>query len=139
MSGLSCPRVKHLARLKHIARCPVDKLECASQFPEQKAPTKIAAFTDADWASNVHDRRSVDVVHLFFGRTLLQTSTCTDSSQQRGVGVPQSYSALPYAVYDGSGDADGQIGSTRNELMVRKRTRETSGITLALAARTDSG
>ena len=33
--------------------------------------------TDTGWASNVDDRRSVDTVHLFFGRALLETSTCT--------------------------------------------------------------
>ena len=37
--------------------CLVDKLERACQFLEQKAPRKIVAFTDADWASNEDDRR----------------------------------------------------------------------------------
>ena len=77
MSGLSCPKVKHLALLKHIARHLVDKLECAWQFPEHKAPTKIVAFTDADWTSNEDDRRSVDTVHQLFGRALLETSRGT--------------------------------------------------------------
>ena len=57
MSGLSCPKVKHLALPKNVAWYLVDKLECARQFPEHKAPTKIVAFTDADWTSNEDDRR----------------------------------------------------------------------------------
>ena len=48
VSGLSSLEVRHLALLKHIAMDLVDNLGCAWQFPEQKAPTKIVAFTDAD-------------------------------------------------------------------------------------------
>ena len=45
---------------------PSQTQECAWQFPKQKPPTKIVAFTDADWASNEDGRRSTDTVHLFF-------------------------------------------------------------------------
>ena len=64
----------------------MDKLECAWQFPDQKAPTKIVAFKDADWASNEDDRPSVDTVHLFFGRALLETSTCMQQVTALGSG-----------------------------------------------------
>ena len=89
MSGL-----KHLALLKHIARYLVDKQECAWQFSEQKPPTKIVAFTDADWASNDEDRRSVDTVHLFFGRALLETSTCTQQVSALSSGESEFYGVL---------------------------------------------
>lgn len=56
-SGLTCPTIKHLALLTHIARYLVDNMECAWQFPVQKV-------IDADWASNEDDRRSVDAVPL---------------------------------------------------------------------------
>ena len=85
------PEVKHLALLKHIARYLVDKQECAWQSPEQKPPTKIVAFTDADWASNADDRRSV---HVFFGNEQLHAAG--DGSQQRGVGVPRGYFQDPH-------------------------------------------
>ena len=48
MSGHSCPTMKHLALLKHIARYLVGKQECAWQFPEQQPPMKIVAFPHAD-------------------------------------------------------------------------------------------
>ena len=64
MSGLSCPKLKHLALPKRISRFLVDERVSGSSL-EQTAPTKIVAFTDSDWASNEDDRRSVDSAPLF--------------------------------------------------------------------------
>ena len=72
----------------------MDKQECAWQFPEQKPPTKIVALTDADWTSNEDDRCSADIVHLFFERALLETSTCTQQVTALSSGKSEFYQAL---------------------------------------------
>ena len=69
--------------------CLVDKQECAWQLPEQKPP-----FKDAAWASNEDDRRSLNTMHLFFGRALLETSTCTQQVTALSSGESEFYGVL---------------------------------------------
>ena len=107
-----------VALIKHIARCLVDKLECAWQFPLQKAPTKMMAVT------------------LFEMSTCTQQVTALSSGESEFYGVflgsacasqvRQLLLEMDFKMEVEGGGAGGQFGSARTASTVRKRARETS-------------
>lgn len=94
MAAISAPKVKHQSILKGVARYLCDKLECAWLFDYQKMPDQITVLTDADWATNPENRRSVDCVHIYFGKSLIESSSCTQQVVALSSGESEFYGLL---------------------------------------------
>ena len=63
--------------MMHCLRYLVGRRCCAWTFDYQEWPGEIVILSDADWASHSERRRSVDCVHIYHGRHLIEASTST--------------------------------------------------------------
>jgi hypothetical protein len=63
---MQTPRKPHLDVLRHILRYIKYTLQCGI-FYEAKSQLQIHGYTDADWAGNVSDRRSISGFMFSFG------------------------------------------------------------------------
>jgi hypothetical protein len=95
MSAISAPKVKHQGVLKGVARYLCDKVECAWLYDyQEKMPNEVTILTDADWATNPENRRSVDCVHIYFGKSLIEASSCTQQVVALSSGESEFYGLL---------------------------------------------
>eukprot|EP00971_Amphidinium_carterae_P036387 715333-Amphidinium_carterae.1 len=76
MGGMSNPTEADWCRLKAVTRYVhmYKRMRWHFQYQDMVGAVELDVFTDSDYAGDV-SRRSVDCVHEFMGRHLLDTST----------------------------------------------------------------
>ena len=57
-------------------------------------PAKIVVVTDADWAGDEINRRSVDCIHEYFGKHLVDSSSCSQAVHALASGESEFYGNL---------------------------------------------
>ena len=92
---LSEPRTPHWAAVKRILRYVRFTVDSGLQF-RSCSSTLLSAFSDADWASSMDDRRSTGGFALFYGDNLITWSARKQSAVSRS-STESEYKALANA------------------------------------------
>jgi histone deacetylase 1/2 len=89
---LSEPRTPHWAAVKRILRYVRFTVDIGLQF-RSASSTLLSAFSDADWAGNIDDRRSTGGYAIFYGGNLIAWSARKQSTVSRS-STESEYKAL---------------------------------------------
>jgi len=79
---LHAPTSEHWTTVKRILRYVKHTLEVGLSFERSKSAT-LSAFSDADWADSVDDRRSTGGFAVFFGPNLVSWSARKQATVSR--------------------------------------------------------
>jgi histone deacetylase 1/2 len=86
------PRTPHWSAVKRILRYVRYTIDCGLQFWASPS-TLLSAFSDADWAGNMDDRRSTGGYAIFYGGNLIAWSARKQSTVSRS-STESEYKAL---------------------------------------------
>ncbi|XP_051229106.1 uncharacterized mitochondrial protein AtMg00810-like [Lolium perenne] len=86
------PRTPHLSAVKRILRYVRQIVDIGLQF-QSSSSTLLSAFSDADWAGNIDDRRSTGGYAIFDGGNLIAWSSRKQSTVSRS-STESEYKAL---------------------------------------------
>ena len=103
--AISSPRQSHWAMLHKIGRYLAGVPRLVMKFPWQKAPTRVTAFTDSDWAVCVSTVRSTSGGIVMIGAHTIKSY----SRQQKVVALPSAEAEL-YAMVAASAESLAVIG-----------------------------
>jgi hypothetical protein len=91
-------RTPHWSAVKRILRYVHYSIDCGLQFWASPS-TLLSAFSDADWAGNMDDRRSTGRYAIFYGGNLITWSARKQSTVSRS-STESEYKALADATVE---------------------------------------